>query len=327
MKKISIVVVCAAAIAGIIAIAIIAVGLGWSKAKVSFPSSGQEADSINMTHSSSVNTINNDDTSAPPLVNAADNNMTEAKPPIIEDQQYPIPAGFIRVGNFSLGSDWKFWGRNTTDYASGGEGPSERWENIKMNKLDMVAGFDFKIGPDFDYKTGIVQGNPLNGVVALKFPRCVTVDGERGDYIPHIDWKVDGSNSIGMAGKEWPHPVTSQLKFNIDNPMPQIGDIKDGKWHSFLAGVYNDPKNNGTVTIQLWYNPTASGNLQDYVYLGKSVDAPTNRMEPGPILPYGCQITTGGTHPMQIRIDAIPENELFVRNMYATEVIPPQQHN
>jgi hypothetical protein len=319
-KKI-IIVACVAAVAGIIAIVIIALGLGGPKAIVSLPSSGQGADSLNTTHSSSINTIKND--ASAPYINASDNGTAEAKPPTIEDQQYPIPAGFTRASNFSLGSDWKFWGKYTTNYASGGEGPSERWDNAKMNKLDMVAGFDFKIGPDFDYKTGTIQGNPLDGVVALKFPRCVSVGGERGDYIPHIDWKVDDGNSIGMAGKEWPHPVTSQLKFNTDNPMPQIGDIKDGKWHSFLAAVYNDPKNNDAVTIQLWYNPTASGNLQDYIYLGKSIDTPTNRMEPGPILPYDCQITTGGTHPMQIRIDAIPENELFVRNMYAAEVIPP----
>jgi hypothetical protein len=230
--------------------------------------------------------------------------------------QYPIPLGFTRIGEFSDGSDWEFWGRYTTNYASGGSGPSQRWDNEKMNKLNMVAGYEFKIGPD--------HGARGNDEISLKFPRCVEPGGERGIYDPNILWYEDGRDSVGRAGKEIPHPTTWLGSLNTDNPRPQIGSIKDGQWHGFLAVVYNDPSNNNAVTMQLWYNPTASGNMQDYVYLGKSVDTAEKRISPGPVLAYDCDPTTGGTHPMQIRIDEIPQDQLEVRNMFAAEVIPPK---
>jgi hypothetical protein len=227
--------------------------------------------------------------------------------------QFPVPTGFAKVGDFN--TNFKFWGRYTTNYASGGSGPSQRWDNPDMNKLNMIAGYEFKIGPD--------HGTRGDDEVSLKFPRCETPGGERGVYDPNILWRVDGSNSQGRDGKEWPHPSTGLHSFNTDNPRPQIGNIKDGQWHGFLAAVYNDPLNNNAVTIKLWYNPTASGLIQDYIYLGSSVDTAEKRIAPGPILPYDCDPTTGGTHPMQIRIDEIPQGSLFVRNMFAAEVTPP----
>jgi hypothetical protein len=227
--------------------------------------------------------------------------------------RFPVPTGFAKVGDFN--TNFKFWGRYTTNYASGGSGPSQRWENTEMNKLNMIAGYEFKIGPE--------HGTRGNDEVSLKFPRCETPGGERGVYDPNILWYTDGRDSLGRAGKEWPHPTTWLGSFNTDNPRPKIGNIKDGQWHGFLAAVYNDPLNNDAVTMKLWYNPTASGLIQDYIYLGSSVDTAEKRISPGPILAYDCDPTSGGTHPMQIRIDEIPQGSLEVRNMFAAEVIPP----
>jgi hypothetical protein len=239
--------------------------------------------------------------------------ISQNPPPPQPAGEFAVPTGFSTVGDFN--TNFKFWGRYTTNYASGGSGPSQRWDNPSMNKLNMIAGFEFKIGPD--------HGTRGDDEVSLKFPRCESPGGERGVYDPNILWRVDGSNSQGRAGKEWPHPTTWLGSFNTDNPRPQIGNIKDGKWHGFLAAVYNDPLNNNAVTMKLWYNPTASGLIQDYIYLGSSVDTAAKRISPGPILPYDCDPTSGGTHPMQIRIDEIPQGSLEVRNMYAAEVIPP----
>jgi hypothetical protein len=241
------------------------------------------------------------------------NDSTSPLPPPQPAGEFAVPTGFSTVGDFN--TNFKFWGRYTTNYASGGSGPSQRWDNPSMNKLNMIAGFEFKIGPE--------HGTRGNDEVSLKFPRCVSPGGERGVYDPNILWYTDGRDSLGRAGKEWPHPSTWLGSFNTDNPRPQIGNIKDGKWHGFLAAVYNDPLNNNAVTMKLWYSPTASGLIQDYIYLGSSVDTAAKRISPGPILPYKCDPTSGGTHPMQIRIDEIPQGSLEVRNMYAAEVIPP----
>jgi hypothetical protein len=233
---------------------------------------------------------------------------------------HPIPLGFTRIGEFSDGSDWEFWGRYTTNYASGGSGPSQRWDNEKMNKLNMVAGYDFRIGP-------ASGGRNTSDMVDLKFPRCVSDGGERGSYELGIRWYDSGANSIGQTGKEMPHPATRTDDFNMNDPRPQIGNIKDGAWHSMLSVVYNDPRNGNAVTMKTWYNPTASGKIEDYIYLGSSVDKgnmPSGGEGGERVLRYDCDPTSGGTHPLQIRIDEIERDSLAVRNMFAAEVVPPR---
>lgn len=254
------------------------------------------------------------------------------KPPVVtidavmENDLYPIPAGFTRVGNFN--TNFRFWNRYITNYASGGSGPSLRWDNTDVTWLNMVGGYEFRIGP--------LRGTRGNDEVSLKFPRCVIARGERGIYDPNILWYIDGRDSLGRAGKEIPHPTTWLGAFNVDNPRPAIGNIKDGQWHGFLAACYNDPLNNNAVTLKLWYNPVASGVFSDYIYLGSSVDTAAQRISPGPILPYESLGHSGGTHPMQIRIDEIPTNStnntpsapntwnnIAIRNMFAANVAPP----
>jgi hypothetical protein len=237
-----------------------------------------------------------------------------------QTEPYPLPTGMVRKNEYS--TNWIFWNRYTTNYSSGGSGPSLRWDNPDVTWRDMVAGFEFRIGP--------THGERGDDEVSLKFPRCSIPKGDRGVYLSEIKWFVTRANSIGQTGSEWPHPTTSHSKFNADNPNPYIGDIKDGRWHGFLAACYNDSQN--SVVIKLWYNPTASGMFGDYVYLGSSIDSSDNIL-PIPTARYGSLGHSGGTHPMGIRIDEVPasdydrlgENEwanLGIRNMFACEIQP-----
>jgi hypothetical protein len=225
-----------------------------------------------------------------------------------------IPAGFKMLG--AILGKFVHWGRYETGYNSGGEGPSQRWGNKEANKLNMVAGFDYKIGPD--------HGKRGDDEVSLKFPRCITARGTRLVYIPSIEWFVDGRNAVGKGGKEHPHPDTNHDPFNKENPKPQVGNIKDGQWHSFLAACYNDPANNNAITIKEWVNPKANGKWEDYIYLGCSIDGTGGKtVKPGPPAPFSAEGHSGGTHEMQIRIDEIPRDQLQIRNPFAVEVVPP----
>lgn len=216
-------------------------------------------------------------------------------PPPTQPGEFPIPPGFVRVGNYD--TNWDFWNRFETGYASGGSGPSLRWDN-DFARLNMCAGYEFKIGPRHG-----VRGDDA---IDIKFPRCEEPNGERGVYIPFLEWKVDGSNTTGGVGSEWPHPDTSHLDYNTDDPNPNIGNIKDGNWHGYLAACYNNSA--GNVVIKQWYNPTASGNIADYIYVGSSIDVDGD-IAPAPKLPYSAQNNSGGTHGLQIRIDEIPSND------------------
>jgi hypothetical protein len=241
-------------------------------------------------------------------------------PPTGPPLPFPIPLAFQKTSR-PFNTNFRFWNRYTTNYASGGSGPSLRWDNTDVTWRDMCAGFEFRIGP--------THGSRGDDEVGLKFPRCVVPQRERGIYEASIDWFVDGSNSVGRVGSEWPHPTTSSRPFNADNPLPTIGNIKDGNWHGFIAVCWNDSQNR--VHIEIWFNRNATGRIQDYVYLGQSIDS-SNNIPPAPTLRYASAGHSGGTHPMQIRIDEIPASNsdrigptewrhIGVRNMFACEVV------
>lgn len=233
---------------------------------------------------------------------------------------FPVPEGFVRVGIFN--TNFVFWDKFETNYVSGTNGPSMRFDNETMTARDMLVGFEFKIGPRHG-----VRGDDM---IDIKFPRCNQPGGERGNYIVHIEWHTDGSNSEGGVGSEWPHPVTASYDFNTDDPNPTIGNVLDGQWHGFLAACYNNSK--GNVVLKSWYNQNATNNISDYVYLGSSIDV-SGQIAPAPKLPFASYGYTGnGTHPLQIRIDEIPSNDLAggpykypstnfnIQNMFACEI-------
>jgi hypothetical protein len=243
---------------------------------------------------------------------------------------YPIPPGFQAVG--SISTSFKHF-KDITTYSTGGwYGYSKRWKNSKLKKTNMVAGFEFKIGPDAArrWKEDPLTGLPATyqdrteGGVFLKFPRCKHNSRDRGVYLLSLTWFADRRNSVGRAGKEFPHPTTIGASFNIHNPEPVIGDIKDGNWHGFLAAVYNDVYT-GAPTMKLWYNHGATGHMKDYIELGSSEDTAEKKMEPGPILPWSIEWTGHKLlkveHDIEIRINDIPPKQLGIRNMFATEVI------
>ena len=221
---------------------------------------------------------------------------------------FPIPEGFTTKG--SISTAFKFWGRTTCNYASGGSGPSLRWDNRDLPQaLNVVAGYEFNIGTK--------HGKRGDDNVDLKFRGDGHSDQNGGWYIPYIEWNVDGTDAGAGIGKEYPHPKTSHLDFNVTGKGVKVKNIKDGKWHGFLAACYND--SSGKPTISLWYNETASGKMADYKLLGTSKD--TGNMKPGPI----CDIIGkmgSKNQSLQIRMDEVPDAQ--IRNAFAVEVEPPK---
>jgi hypothetical protein len=274
--------------------------------------------------------------------------------PYPDSRERPIPNGFNRLDLSSDSEDFEHWGKYTTSYSSTGFiGTSQRWDNSKMEALNMVAGFQFKIGPDAEliWKDDPNEVQPRiyerrNPPTVLYFPRAIqvgtnTVRGfdipiyHRGSYILGITSFVsitDDSRdhrippSEAKTNKEYPHPEYGQHNppFNKDKlyPPPIIDNIRDGKWHGFLAAVYNDPQT-GWPMMKLWYNPRATHNMADYIYLGSSTDSPDIPMDPGPPLTHdvvGINNLFKIEHPLRIRIDNIPKDQLEIRDMYAVAV-------
>lgn len=224
--------------------------------------------------------------------------------------KYPVPVGFKPVGEFKTG--FKHWGRHETNYASGGSGPSERWDCKELpESVNVVAGYEFNIGTE--------HGERGDDNIDLKFRSNSHNDKSGGWYIPFIEWHVDGSPAGCGIGKEYPHPKTSHLPFNLDvgqGPKAKVDNIGDGNWHGFLAACFNDGK--GIPTTYLWYNAKGSGKIEDYVLLGGSKD--TGNMSPGPVCDV---IDHKGNNPqsLQIRMDERPDAQ--IRNAFCVEVEPP----
>jgi hypothetical protein len=217
----------------------------------------------------------------------------------------PMPAGFKALGPVS--KTWVFWGRTTTNYSSGGSGPSLRWDDEGTQSYNLVAGYEFNLGTK--------HGKRGDDNIDLKTTGNSHSDGKGGWYLPFIDWKGDGSAAFSGCGKEYPHPDTTHEKWNVeDKKVPLI--IKDGNWHAILVAKYLDKA--GVPTIMAWFNQNATGKMEDYVYLGKSKD--TGNMKPGPILTKIAQ-KGGGKQSLQARMDEVPDAKF--RNGFSVGVIPP----
>lgn len=236
----------------------------------------------------------------------------EPEPPAGEqpaggEYTFPIPQGFTPVGEFSTA--FKHWGRHETNYASGGAGPSERWDNIELPDIvNLVSGYEFIIGPE--------HGKRGSDNVDLKTHANGHNDKCGGWLIAWISWEEDGSDGEAGWSKEFPHPVTSHLKFNVEGADVKVKNIKDGKKHGFLMAKFLDAKK--VPTIMLWYNELGTGKIEDYVYLGKAKDDGTAK--PGPVFDV---IGKKGVkkQSLQVRIDEIPNARIM--SAFAVEVQPP----
>ena len=67
--------------------------------------------------------------------------------------------------------------------------------------------------------------------------------------------------------------------------------------------------------------------MADYIYIGSSIDSPDTPMDPLEDHPLVLDIKPKpklelSGHPLQIRIDNIPRDQLEIRDMYAVEVSP-----
>ena len=271
---------------------------------------------------------------------------------MVDPSRCPIPPGFEVVGSFSDEFDHF---KETTGYGDVGVigrreyGFSNRWENSNIRSRDIVAGFQFKIGPKVGWrwiKSGVfglfVQDNEKirdssSGDVNLHFPRVDPMTDDRGGYFMSIVWQEgyktdDGLESYAFLGKEIPHNSYGKgnyfLTQYVPNPKPNIGQIKDGKWHSFLAVVYNDNSGHSYPTMMLWYNPNTTYDFSDFVFMGMGVDR--GNMEPRGPLKTGVEDISPIffedhpfkiEHALQIRIDEIPTEQVEIRNAYAAKVI------
>lgn len=231
------------------------------------------------------------------------------KPPLPPsgDAKYPIPAGFKVEGDPSLA--FKFWGRTTTNYNSGGAGPSLRWDCTGIQSENVLAGYTFNLGTK--------HGKRGDDNIDLKCRGDSHSDGKGGWYIPWISWHGDGKSGEYGAGKEYPHPETTHDKFNIEDGKVDVGNIKDGKDHGFLVAVFNDKQ--GDPTMMAWFNKTGSNKIEDYEYLGKSKDK--GDMKPGPVCKKIAQ-KGGGQQSLQVRMDEVPEAKIKNAFAYAISETP-----
>jgi hypothetical protein len=225
--------------------------------------------------------------------------------PIEDPTGLPIPTGFTIVGKVQL-QLFKHWGRHETNYASGGSGPSERWDLSALpSALNVLAGYEVNLGVKAG-KRGVDNFD-------LKFRGSNHDDSNGGWYIPSIEWP-----GKGQIGKEYPHPKTTHLKLQ-EEANGNVGNMKGDFWVGFLAACFNDAK--GVPTVMLWAKPAGktTNTFADYVYMGKSKD--TGNMKPGPVL---TEIGMKGSKKqvLQIRMDEVPDAK--IRNAFAVEIKSPE---
>jgi hypothetical protein len=269
----------------------------------------------------------------------------------------PIPPGFEVMGNFS--NEFEHF-KETTGYDDGGWGGhnygfSNRWKNSNIRSANIVCGFQFKIGPDPGWRwrrqpelsENKILGVVESGDVTLFFPRQHSINNnadfffrDRGNYLVALKWY----NSIATEAylnKEYPHgsyggmnhfPSEPHWFRSQPNPRPHLEQIRDGQWHSFLGVIYNDWYRRKTYvtsgffpTIGLWFSPIPTHNFNDFIFLGMGIDM--ENMKPDPVLTYGVEDSGKllgdhilAEHPLQIRIDDVPTNQVEIRNVYAANV-------
>jgi hypothetical protein len=188
--------------------------------------------------------------------------------------------------------DFKHWGRHETNYASGGSGPSERW-NSEAPYLNIMATFDIEITE--------VKSMDNAGV---KFRGGSHDDSNGGWYAAAINFD-DGS---GIFGKEYPHPSTKHYDSQVTGG--KIGKIV-GKRISFCGVCYND-KGVPTTEAYTKANPTDT----KWVFLGQIKD--TGQLKPRPVLDVIGKLGSK-KQQVQIRIDEAPFAKIYNGKVYEIE--------
>jgi hypothetical protein len=272
----------------------------------------------------------------------------------------PIPPGFEYIKKFSNNFYHfkETTGYNDGGWGEYNHGFSNRWKNSDIRSANIVCGFQFKIGPDPGWRwTHNVHSNTINflgqvksGDVSLFFPRQHSLHNDadifvrdRGNYIVQLKWYIephDGPIVEASLKKEYPHGSYGGDYFQSEphffhsqpNPRPHLEQIRDGQWHSFLGVIYNDyhRRENHLTSglfpiIGLWFSPVPTHNFNDFIFLGMGIDK--DNMDPSPTLTYGVEDSNEyigdhilAEHPLQIRIDDVPTNQVEIRNMYAANV-------
>jgi hypothetical protein len=231
----------------------------------------------------------------------------ESPPPgPVDPTGLPIPTGFKTKGE-ALIQKFVHWGRHETNYASGGSGPSERWDNKSLPKtLNVLAGYEVNLGEK--------KGKRGEDNFDMKFRGANHSDSNCGWYIPSIEW-----GGTGKIGKECPHPDTEHLDIQ-EVEKDNVGNMKGDFWVGYMACCFNDTK--GVPTMMLWAKPKGKDNsntFADYIYMGKSKD--TGNMKPGkPLTKIGMKGSTDQS--LQIRMDEVPDAK--IRNAWAIEIEPPE---
>ena len=112
----------------------------------------------------------------------------ESPPPgTVPPSGLPIPTNFKTKGEAVI-QKFVHWGRHETNYASGGSGPSERWDLKVMPKtLNVLAGYEVNLGEK--------KGKRGDDNFDMKFRGSNHSDSNCGWYIPSI--------RVGRYGKNW----------------------------------------------------------------------------------------------------------------------------
>ena len=264
---------------------------------------------------------------------------------MVDPSLCPIPPGFEVIGDFS--DDFELFKQitgygdpiNAGPFLHREEGWSYRWKNDKITGADIVAGFQFKIGPKvgWRWKGGLLGqkdlGDVKSGDVNLFFPRREP-GGERGSYLVQIKWNAKTPpnppfEAEGILGKEIPHGTYRhgnaffENNLSVAKPTNRImpAAVMDGQWHSFLAVIFNDFYNNvARPMIGLWYSNIATHKFEDFIFLGLGID--NGLMSPrGPLTdPMGGDSLFKIEHALQIRIDDVHPDQIKIQNTYAANV-------
>jgi hypothetical protein len=180
---------------------------------------------------------------------------------------------------------FKHWGRHKTNYASGGSGPSERW-NCDAQYLNCEATLKFNIGdPRKD-----------DDNISIKF-RGGSHDDENGGWII-VGVKFNGE---AQFGKENPHPKTEHYDAN-EKPGEKIpGGIKNKDVY-FKGIIYND--SSGAPIAEAWYRLSENENWK---FMGSFRDT---GQKPGKVCDR-IGIKGSKKQQIQVRVDEAPKAKLI----------------
>ena len=213
--------------------------------------------------------------------------------PLSADPVNKTPAGLMaqQQGNTiyavtgETNDKFKWWGRHKTNYASGGSGPSERW-NCDAQYLNCEATLKFNIG----------KPRKTDDNISIKF-RGGSHDDENGGWII-VGVKFNGE---AQFGKENPHPKTEHYNANEQQGEKIPGGIAN-KDVFFKGIIYND--NSGSPIAEAWYRLTEN---ESWKFMGSFRDT---GQKPGGVCDR-IGIKGSNKQQIQVRADEAPDAKLL----------------